>query len=212
MRTKFVVATAASLAMFAAAAPAVGQAWIGQIAAEAGRDASRYSCLGGKTEAATETLEAKTPALPLIRDFWARAIAARQTPETAAPLGAKWISGPTKTRSLNAAVLADPLSPSSSLSLADEPIGFERAGASPNVTAYGIWRVVSATDPSKTVGFYKAEFLRFMFKWQLQSVTALPPSPAPVVTPFCDEPGDIEKAQAREAERQRRKALKAQTR
>lgn len=186
--------------------PVSAQAWVGQMAADMARMSSLHACLDGKTIAPEEIAEAREPSIPLMRGFWLRAVAARQTAiaNGSAPIGAKWLSGSVKTKAMNAAYLSDALSPTADLMLIEEPITFVRAGASPHVTGQGLWRVVLAKDPSKTIGFYKVDFLRLMFKWQIQSITAIPGEVPPEVRPYCDRPGDIEKAQARRSERAKR--------
>lgn len=186
------------------------QSWIGRSAVRAGSDKSAKDCLSGQPLPQSELVEAQTPAVALVEAYWRSASAAEPGALRSAfqrAGSAQWVDGAEEYGRRDLDRARDPWAGDASLMLSPEPVSFARAGDEPMNDARGVWAVRSRNDPSRIAGYYLVSFERFMFRWGISRIELVrSPAPAPEVTPFCSQPGDIEAHAEREARREARRA------
>ena len=199
-------------ASLAAAQPAIAQIWIGQIAGDMAARAAHAQCMSGNPLPPDEILEARVPALAVMRSYWDRVSSADGADISSAfhQRGrADWGSAGSVHRRAQLRAIRDPLARQDGAAFNPEPAAFVR-GADGH-TARGVWLIGGAESWSPPLGYYLADFVRTGGVWKLRRIEVVTGAATPPeVTQYCSEPGDIERAKAAEAERQaRREARRA---
>jgi hypothetical protein len=202
-------ALAAALVLVSAARPTPAAAQYEAIGAVAGNAAAaqmRTACLQGMA-APTDMTEAASTAKTIILQHWAHASTAEKydmAAEFQVPRHAELVIGAVGSKGEPLRAVTDPLAWPLINYLRATPVAFVRVGDS--IDARGVWRV---EKDGQAVGYYVADFRRALTSgWGLRRLEIVDGPAAPVVTAYCEVPGDIEAYQAAMAERAARRAAR----